>query len=341
MSKLSYYIDMARKIRPFKAAPKVLNYIKYRTSPRQAQTSVTKYSPQIAGLLLTKRCNMSCSFCNVATFMHDKSTAWRTLEGDLDKVRKIFSTPLFSNALLVDILGGEPLLVKELPAIVDFLSRRGHLTNITTNGLLLAKRVQELKDAGISRINISVYEDNRKVLERDLESINRVFPVNTNMVIFRKEVVQSPENIIETVRFLKRSGCIDLRFWIYRPIGEHIEPDEILYEDDPLLLAFRDRVEKAVPGFCYWPVPAAKGESVKKRCPQLWQRISCDMQGKVGICCGTDAFLPAPGGNLFEGDRDAVHNHPILVKMREQLLDPDAEPPEMCKSCNLLGDPGW
>lgn len=341
MSKLSYYVGMARKIHPLKAAPKVLNYLKYRTSPRKARTSVDDYSPQIAGLLLTKRCNMSCSFCNVATFMHDKSVAWRTLEGDLDKVKKIFANPLFANALLVDILGGEPLLVKELPAIVRFLSGRGHLTNITTNGLLLADRIQELKDAGISRINISVYEENRKVLRRDLTKINEIFPVHTNMVIFRKDVVHAPEKIIDTVRFIKDSGCIDLRFWIYRPIGEHIEPEEILYDDDPLLLAFRNRLEEAVPGFCFWPVPAAKGETVKKRCAQLWQRISCDMQGNLGVCCGTDNFLSKPGGNLFDEGPNAGYNHPTLVKMREQLLDPQAPPPEMCKSCNLLGDPGW
>ncbi len=124
-------------------------------------------------------------------------------------------------------------------------------------------------------------------------------------------------------------------------LSARVEPDEILYEDEPLLLAFREKVEAVVPGFCFWPVPPAKGERVKKRCAQLWQRISCDMQGNLGVCCGTDSFLPAPGGNLFEGDQDAVYNHPVLVKMREQLLDPDAEPPEMCKSCNLLGDPGW
>lgn len=341
MSKLSYYIDMARKVRPLKAAPKVLNYLKYRAGQRQPITSVSRYSPQIAGLLLTKRCNMKCSFCNVATFMHDKTTAWRALEGDLEKVKRIFATPLFANALLVDILGGEPLMVKELPSIIAFLSQRGHLTNITTNGLLLADQVQTLKDAGVSRINISVYEDNRDVLERDLPKINRVFPVNTNMLIFRKDVVNAPDKLLETIRFIKESGCIDLRFWIYRPIGEHVEPDEILYDDEPALLAFREMVEKAVPGFCFWPVPPVKGERAKKLCPQLWQRISCDMQGNLGVCCGTDSFLPAPGGNLFEGDKDAVYNHPVLVKMREQLLDPDAEPPEMCKSCNLLGDPGW
>jgi Radical SAM superfamily/4Fe-4S single cluster domain len=340
MTKHTYYLSMLRRIRPLKATPRIWNYLKFRALPRRAQTSWARTSPQIASLLLTKRCNMNCSFCNVASFMHDESTTWRSVEGDLEKVQRIFDNPLFSRALLVDLLGGEPLLVKELVPIVAFLSERGHLTNMTTNGLLLADRIKDLKEAGISRISISIYEGNRAVLERDLASITKVFPVHTSMLLFRKEVEHAPEKIIQTARILRDAGCLDLRFWIYRPIGEHPHPEEILFEDDPAFLAFRRRMDEALPGFCFWPAPAKKGP-VRKLCPQLWQRVGCDMAGNLGVCCGTDEFLPGPGGNLFEGDPDKVFNHPLLVRMREQLLDPAAEPPEMCKSCNLLGDPGW
>jgi hypothetical protein len=340
MTKLTSYLSMSRRIRPLKAWPKVWNYVKYRALPRRAETSCARTSPQIASLLLTKRCNMNCSFCNVGGFMHDKSTTWQSMEADLERVQRIFANPLFSHALLVDLLGGEPLLVKDLGRIIGFLSERGHLTNISTNGVLLGDRIKELKEAGISRVNVSVYEGNRAVLERDLPSINNVFPVHASMVLFRNEVDQAPEKIVQTARFLKGAGCLDLRFWTYRPIGEHPDPGEILFEDDPALPAFWRRMEEAVPGFCFWPAPARKG-SVRKLCAQLWQRVGCDVAGNLGICCGTDEFLPAPGGNLFEGEPDKVFNHPLLVKMREQLLDPNAEPPEMCKSCNLLGDPGW
>jgi MoaA/NifB/PqqE/SkfB family radical SAM enzyme len=340
MNRLASYLSMMTRIRYLKAAPKILNYLRYRTGKRGPVTSVARSSPQIASLLLTKRCNMNCSFCNIATFMHDGSTGWQEMEGDLAKVERIFASPLFDKALLVDLLGGEPLLVKELVPIVAFLSRRGHLTNMTTNGLLLADRIQALKDAGISRISVSVYEGNRAVLERDLAKVNAVFPVHTSIVLFRKDVVHAPDKVIETARFLRDAGCLDLRFWIYRPIGEHPEPEEILYDDDPLFLAFRARMDAELPGFVFWPVPATKGP-VPKRCPQLWQRVGCDMKGNLGICCGTDAFLPGPGGNLFEADADTVYNHPLLAEMRARLLDPDAEPPEMCRNCNLLGDPGW
>jgi hypothetical protein len=61
----------------------------------------------------------------------------------------------------------------------------------------------------------------------------------------------------------------------------------------------------------------------------------------MGICCGTDRMLDGHNGNLFGGEPDSVFNHPTLVAMREQPLSPGAEPPDICKTCNLLGEPGW
>ena len=67
------------------------------------------------------------------------------------------------------------------------------------------------------------------------------------------------------------------------------------------------------------------------------------MKGNMEICCGTEEILSGPNSNFFdcEDKPDVLFNHPTLVNLREQLLDENAEPPEMCKTCNLIGDPGW
>lgn len=340
MAKLYSYLSMIPRIRPVKAAPKVWNYLRYRTQQRQARFSVTRSTPQIASLLLTKRCNMSCDFCNVASFLHDKKTKWQALEGDLERVQRIFANPLFAKCLLVDILGGEPMLVKDLEKIVAWLTDQGHLTNITTNGLNLVKRIEGLKKAGVSRISVSIYEENRQALERDLPSINKVFRVHTTMILFRKDVEEAPDMLVERAKFVRDSGCLDVRFWMYRPIGETADTGELVYEDSPAFVALKERIDREMPGFCFWPVPMKKGP-IKKLCPQLWQRVGCDMSGNMGICCGTDTLLSGPDGNLFQGAPDKIFNHPMMVEIREKLLDPESEPPEICKNCNLLGDPGW
>ena len=340
MPRFSYYLEMSMKIRPLRAAPKVWNYTKYRCLRRKAVTSVQRYTPQIGQLLLTMRCNLDCGYCSAARIRHEGKENWRENEANLEKVKCIFANPLFANCLLADLMGGEPLLVKDLDSIVAYLTKRGHITNTSTNGLLLADRIADLKRAGISRINVSLYDANRSIIERDLARINQVFPVHASLVLLRSAVEKQPNKLLEIVRFVRDAGCLSLRFWMYRPIGVDPQPEEIIPDTHPAYLELRRRMEDALPGFCVWPAVVQTG-TVKKLCPQLWQRIGCDALGNMGICCGTDTTLQGPNSNLFDGEPDIVFNHPTLVGMREQLMDPKCDPPDICKTCNLLGEPGW
>ncbi|HJX65664.1 MAG TPA: radical SAM protein [Polyangia bacterium] len=339
-SKLSYYFEMGCKVRPLHATPKLWNYVKYRSLARTARTSIRRYTPQIASVLVTKRCNLNCGYCFVRNVVNQQGTEWREGEATLDKIRRIFCNPLFDNCLLVDLQGGEPLLVDDLEAIVSYLVGRGHIVNTSTNGLLLAERIAGLKRAGISRINVSLYDTNRGLIERDLSQINRVFPVHASIVLLRSKVESDADELLTTARFLRAAGCLSLRFWIYRPIEMDPRPDEIIDDALPAYREFRRRMDEALPGFCLWPAAIQKAP-FQKLCPQLWQRVGCDVAGNMAICCGTDVTLQGPDSNLFDSAPDSVFNHPTLVAMRERLLDPGREPPDICKTCNLLGEPGW
>ena len=340
MTNFSYYFEMAKRVRPTKAAPKVWNYVKFKLCKRQTHMYTRRYTPQIGSLLVTMRCNINCGYCNIAKTLSEVKGKWRDYEATLEKVQMIMENPLFANCILMDLLGGEPLLVDELDHIVAYLSRRGHLINTSTNGLLLSERIADLKRAGISRINVSLYEANRAVLERDLYNINRIFPVHASYVLLRSQVEHKTEEIIETTRFAMDAGCQSMRFWMYRPMGTAPDTGEIITDANPCFLELRRRIESEFPGFCLWPSPVRVGK-VEKMCPQLWQRIGCDALGNVGICCGVENMLQGLSSNLFEGTPDDVFNHQTLVAMREKLLDTASEPPEICKTCNLLGDPGW
>ncbi len=339
MKRLLYYAEVAKKLRPASMGPKLWNYLKYRFSSRNAVLSVRRYTPQIVCLLLTNRCNLNCSYCNAGKILDEGKTRQRENEATLEKVQRIFENPWFANALFVDLQGGEPLLVKDLDRIIVYLSKQGRMTNTSTNGLLLAERILDLKRAGISRINVSLYEANRSILERDLSKINSIFPVHATYVLLRSEVEKQPEKILKIARFIRESGCRSLRFFMYRPMGFNPKPDEILLESHPSYREFRSRAEEALPGFCFFP-PLVRKEGVRKLCPQLWQRTGCDMSGQMIVCCGMNTLLGGASGNLFEAGIDA-YNHPLMVDMRKQLMDPEVDPPEICKDCNLLGDPGW
>ena len=58
----------------------------------------------------------------------------------------------------VRLTGGEPLLRRDLPALVRLLARQAGAPRlaITTNGVLLAEQAPALKEAGLHRVTVSL-----------------------------------------------------------------------------------------------------------------------------------------------------------------------------------------
>ena len=171
MSKLSYYYQIYRKTNLLLNMPRIWNYIKYRSLPRKSMMSINRYTPQLASLILTKRCNLSCEFCSIGKKLNPKN--WRDSEATLEKVQRIFTNPLFSNCLGVDLLGGEPLLVKDLHRIVSWFSKRGLFINLNTNGLSLHKHITELKSDGISRTLFRDWANYFELTEIDSDKLTK------------------------------------------------------------------------------------------------------------------------------------------------------------------------
>lgn len=335
---------MSKKMRLSRSSSKIWNYIKYRFLPKRAIMSARRYTPQIGSIHLTNRCNLNCGYCNAAKIYQQNVNNWQEKDADLEKIKRISDNLLFKllfkNCLLIDLLGGEPLLINDLDSIIAHLSDRGHIVNVSTNGLLLADRIIDLKNAGIGRINVSLYDANQAIIEKNLEKINKIFPVHASIVLLRSEIEQKIDELLEKISFIHSAGCLSLRFWMYRPMGTNPQISEIIPENHPAYLEFRRRVENILPGFCVWP-SVVKTKPIQKLCSQLWQRINCDSLDNMGICCGMDIGLQGLNSNLFENEPDIIFNHPTLVNMRRKMLDLKCEPPIICKNCNLLGESGW
>lgn len=326
----SYYAEMAQNL-GFRSIPKVWNYLKYRALPRKAVVNPKQYTPQIAHLTLTIRCNLKCSYCCISGLMADRKGNWQKYEATLEKVKRLMETPLLSKALFCDLSGGEPLLVVELPEIIRYLTDQGRLTNVSTNGIYLRDNIQVLKDSGISRVNLSIYDPVRKTLERDLEAVNSIFPIHASYVLTSSEIEENPDAIINWVRFIRDSGCRSLRFWMQRPLGGGLYRD-MVYSDNEAYHNLKFAIDQLFPDFCLWP--PMTDEYQEKRCPQLWQRLMVNMAGETSLCCGWEKL---DGGNIFDGV--GIWNSERHVEMRAGLLD-NGKPPYVCSFCSLLGDGG-
>lgn len=105
-------------------------------------------------LSLTQSCNFACTYCvpdsKPSNVKNSKALNSRQL---FTLVKKIHNT----NPLeVVRLTGGEPLLFKDLPYLIEAISGLGIEVKLTTNALLLKRRLHELRMAGLSSINVSL-----------------------------------------------------------------------------------------------------------------------------------------------------------------------------------------
>ena len=104
---------------------------------------------------VTDRCNIRCFYCMPADnveFMPKENLL--SLE-EIERVVRIGTTLGIDR---VRLTGGEPLVRRDLHVLVRKLAAIPGIIDIglTTNGILLEEQAQELRDAGLKRLNISL-----------------------------------------------------------------------------------------------------------------------------------------------------------------------------------------
>jgi cyclic pyranopterin phosphate synthase len=104
---------------------------------------------------VTDRCNLRCHYC-----MPEDEYVWLPREDVLTFEEIARLVDLFGHAGVdrVRLTGGEPLLRRDLPDLVEMLAQRAWLRDLalTTNGLMLADAAAELKRAGLRRVTVSL-----------------------------------------------------------------------------------------------------------------------------------------------------------------------------------------
>ena len=96
--------------------------------------------PVLVHLVSTRRCNLTCTYCNEYDRVSPRSPSKRSTGGSI-------CWP--ASAPLVTISGGEPLLHPELDGQIARIRQRGMIAGMITNGYLLtAERIQQLNAAG-------------------------------------------------------------------------------------------------------------------------------------------------------------------------------------------------
>lgn len=188
---------------------------------------------------LTDRCNLRCIYCMPENGI--KSRPHKDILRFEDNV-KIVKAAAGLGIKKIRYTGGEPLIVKDIDKLIYETSRIPAIEDIaiTTNGILLSDMAQDLKKAGLKRVNISLdtldkdkFKSITRVgdLDKVLESIEtclklELTPVKINTVLMKGI------NDTEFNDFLNLSKelPIEIRIIELMPIGEGIK----LYEKSKL-----------------------------------------------------------------------------------------------------------
>ncbi|KAI8104931.1 hypothetical protein M9435_000105 [Picochlorum sp. BPE23] len=186
---------------------------------------------------LTEKCNLRCLYC-----MPEEGVDL-TPHGHLlntEEIVKLVELFALAGVNKVRLTGGEPTIRKDLADIVKQISSIEGIKDvgITSNGLVLSRSLEQLKDAGLSLINLSLdtlkparFEQmtRRKGHERVLGSINKALdlgynPVKINVVVMKGV---NDDEILDFVE-LTRNKNVNVRFIEYMPFDGNTSGDGLV-----------------------------------------------------------------------------------------------------------------
>lgn len=286
---------------------------------------------------VTDRCNFRCPYCMPrATFgKHHQFLPHEALLS-FEEITRTARAAMALGVRKLRLTGGEPLLRKGLPTLVGQLaslkSRDGTAPEIalTTNGVLLSRQAQALKDAGLQRVTISLDGLDQAVFARmsdsglhvrdvlaGIEAAQRagLSPIKVNMVVHKGV---NDDQILPLAGHFRGSG-VELRFIEFMDVGQTNQwrLDQVMPSSE-----VRERIARQ------WPLLPAASARVTDTA-ERW--LYADGGGSIGfISSVTQAFCGdctrlrlSTDGRLYTC-LFGTQGHDLRALLRDERVD-DAE----------------
>lgn len=151
---------------------------------------------------ITSNCNFRCRYCN----------SHNSLSKDMsDKdIKEILEATIKNGVKRIHWTGGEPLFKNTICEFMKYAKELGYEEqSMTTNGFFLEKKAEELKESGISRINVSLDTmDSEKfknivgidALDKVLNGIDKMLEITDCLIKINMVVMK--DNIKEVKKFV-------------------------------------------------------------------------------------------------------------------------------------------
>ena len=179
-------------------------------------------------LSVTDRCNLRCEYC-----MPEDEYVWLPREDVLhfEEINRLADVFIGLGVDKVRLTGGEPLMRRDLSTLVRMLAAKPGLTDLalTTNGILLADQIDDLRAAGLGRITVSLdtlHADRFQKLTRFdrldavLEGMNAARRVFGATSLTAGGAPPPPAQDLALERRLSRSGALKIDTVVIRGVND-------------------------------------------------------------------------------------------------------------------------
>ena len=217
--------------------------------PIPSSTPATQHAPGVATsdtlgrplralrISVTDRCNFRCSYC-MPKEVFDKDYQYLPQSALLsfEEIVQVAREFVGLGVQKIRLTGGEPLLRKNLELLIAQLRALRTIDGqalditLTTNGALLARKAQALKDAGLQRVTVSLDGLDDRIFRQmndvdfpvsevlkgiDAAQAAGLGPIKVNMVVKRGT---NDHEILAMARHFRGTGIV-LRFIEYMDVG--------------------------------------------------------------------------------------------------------------------------
>ncbi|OXA80357.1 cyclic pyranopterin monophosphate synthase subunit MoaA [Flavobacterium aquidurense] len=174
---------------------------------------------------LLEKCNLRCTYCMPADGIALSPKASLMTAEEIFALAQIF---VENGVDKIRLTGGEPLLRKDFPEIISKLSTLKTSLSITTNGILIDRHIDALKEANIKKINLSLdtlvsskfhtitlRNQFEKVIDNLHLLLNNDFHVKVNVVLMKGFNENEITDFVQLTQFLP----ISVRFIEFMPFA--------------------------------------------------------------------------------------------------------------------------
>lgn len=196
---------------------------------------------------VTDKCNLRCVYC-----MPEEGLPWLRREQILryEEIAEVVRVMAGLGLRRVRLTGGEPLVRRDLASLVRMIRAVPGIDDValSTNAVLLAEAADELRDAGVDRVNVSLDSlrperidaiarrpGSAEAIFRGLEAAERAgfAPIKVNCVVMRGR----NDDEVADFAAVTRARPWHVRFIEVMPTGDNlgVQADEFVSADEMLL----------------------------------------------------------------------------------------------------------